>query len=51
MAVGHKEKNVIFVAKKVVILTSIWIMSSRKQKNFSNKTKNFAEIKANTIHF
>ena len=51
MAVSHGKKSVMFVEKKVVALMSILKKKNRKQKNFRNKTKNFAEIKANTTHF
>lgn len=51
MAVIHKEKNIIFVAKKVIILISIQIMNNKKQKNFRDKIEHFIKIKANTIHF
>ena len=50
IAISHEEKSVMFIAKKAVTLTSIWMMSSRKQKSFRNKTKNSAEINANTTH-
>lgn len=51
MVVDHKEKNVIFMIKKIVVLTSIWMISSRKQKNFANKTENSIEIKRIIWHF
>lgn len=51
MAVNHREKNVIFMAKKFVALISIKILSSRRQKSFEGKTKNFAKIIANIMHF
>lgn len=51
IAASYREKNIIFVAKKVVTLISIQTMSNRRQKNFRDKTKNFMEIKANIIHF
>lgn len=51
MNIDYKEKNTIFIVKKVVVTTSIWIISYGKQKNFANKTKNFVAIKANITHF
>lgn len=52
MAVSHRKKKVIFVVKKVVTLTNIHQMiNNGKKKNFGNKIKNFAKIKANTMHF
>lgn len=51
MAASHREKSVIFVAKEVVALISIQTMRNRRQKNFRDKTENFVEIKANTMHF
>ena len=51
IAIRYIEKSVRIVVKKVVALISIQTMSNRRQKNFGDKTKNFVEIKANTIHF
>lgn len=51
IAASHGKKRVIFLAKKIVTLISIQTMSKKRQKKFENKTKNFVEIKANTIHF
>lgn len=51
MVISYGKKNIIFVAKKVVVLTSIKRMSSRKQQKFCYKTKNSIKIKANLTHF
>lgn len=51
MAIGYKEKNVIYVIKKVITLTNIQIITNKRQKNFGNKTKNFKKIKTNTTYF
>lgn len=51
IAVNHKKESIIFVAKKIITLTSIQIINNGKQKNFCNKIKNFAEINANTTYF
>lgn len=51
MAINYRKKNVIFIAKKVVALTNIEIMSNGKQKNFGKEIKNCAEIKANITQF
>lgn len=51
MAISYKEKSVMFVVKKFVALSSIWMMNSRKQKSFGDKTKNSTEINANILHF
>ena len=51
MAINHKIESVIFMAKMVVTLISIQIISNRKQKNFGDKTENFVEIRANITHF
>lgn len=51
IAISQGEKSVTFMAKKVVTLISIQMISNRKQKNFGDKTKNSAKIKANTTHF
>ena len=51
MAVSHEKKSIMFVAKKVVVLLNIQIMSNIRQKNFKDKTENFVEITANTMHF
>lgn len=50
-AVNHKEKSVMFVAKKVVFLISIQTISNEEQNNFGDETKNSVKIKINTIHF
>lgn len=50
ITISYEEKNVIFVAKKVVALTSIQMMSNRSQKNFKDKTENFVEIKVNITY-
>lgn len=50
MAVSHGEESVIFGGKKVVTLIKIQAMSNKRQKNFGDKTKNSAEIKAITTH-
>lgn len=39
MAVNHGEKNVMFVAKKVVALINIKTMSNKKQKTFETKSR------------
>ena len=39
------------MSKKYVALTSIQIMSNRKEKNFGDKIKNSAKIKAYTTSF
>lgn len=51
MAVSHEKQNVLFVAKNVVTLTSIQMISNGEQKNFKNKTENFAKINRNITYF
>lgn len=51
MAVNHEKESIIFMAKKIIALIDIQIMNNREQKKFEDKTENFAEIKANTMHF
>ena len=51
MAVSHRKKSVIFVAKKVVALISIQTMSNGRQKNFGDETENFVEIREDITHF
>lgn len=51
IAVSHGKKSVTFVVKKVITLINILIISNGKQKNFEDKIKNPAEIKANIRHF
>lgn len=34
MAISHREEGVMFVAKKLVTLKSIQILSNKKQKNW-----------------
>lgn len=51
MVVSYGKESVIFVIKKIIALANIQIMSNGRQKNFENKTENFAKIKANTMHF
>lgn len=47
----YEEKNIMFMAKKVVTLANIQIRSNEKQKNFGDKTENSMEIKVNTTYF
>lgn len=51
MAVSYEEESVIFMAKKLITLASIQMMSNRREKNFEGKTENFMEIKVNIIYF
>lgn len=51
IAVNYEEESVIFMAKKLVTLANIQMMSNRKEKNFGGKTENFIEIKINTMYF
>lgn len=51
IAVSHREKNILFVIKKVVAQISIQLVGIRKQKNFRDKIENSIEIKANSRHF
>ena len=50
IAISHREESIIFVAKKIVTITSIQMMNNRRQKNFGDKIKNFTEIKVNIIY-
>lgn len=47
IAINHWKKSVVFVPKKVVALINIQKMRNGKQKNFEDKTENFAKIKVN----
>ena len=51
IVLSYKEKNVMFVEKKVVTLINIQIINNKRQKNFENKIENSTEIKANIMHF
>lgn len=51
IAINHRKTSVIFVIKKIIALISIQKISNKRQKNFRDKIGNFAEIKANIIHF
>lgn len=51
IAVNYRKTSVMFVTKKIIALISIQKMSNKRQKNFRDKIGNFAEIKANIIHF
>lgn len=51
MAIKHRKKSIMFVAKKVVTLIDIQTINNEKQKHFGDKTMNSVEIKPNTIYF
>lgn len=48
ITIRYGEKNFMFIAKKVVTLANIHIISNGKQKNFGDK---MGEIGVNTIYF
>lgn len=50
IAVNYGKKSITFVAKKVIALISISMISNNRQKNFEDKTENSIEIKINTMH-
>ena len=51
ISIDHGKWNIMFVIKIIVALISSQNMSNRKHSKFGGKTENFAEIKANTMHF
>lgn len=51
MAVSLREKSVLFVAKKIISLISIQMITNRSRKNSKDKTENSVEIKTNITYF
>lgn len=51
IVIGYGKENIIFVVKKFIALTNIWMINSQKQKSFKNKIKISAKININITHF
>lgn len=51
IAVNYGKESVIFIAKTIVALTNIQIISNGRPKIFGNKFENSVGIKTNIIYF